>query len=147
MVVITKKKEETLALGAKIAKEFKGGEILKLQGNLGAGKTAFVKGLAKGLGIKKPVRSPTFNLMKVYTVKNNLKIKKMVHLDCYRIKNPLEIVEIGLLDYLQQPHTLTVIEWPEKIKTTLKRYQTKNVFFTNLGENRRKISFNLKQTH
>ena len=139
MVIKTNSLEETIKLGQKIVPKLKGGTILELQGNLGSGKTTFVKGLALGLGIKKPVRSPTFNLIRTYVVKNNSKIKRLAHIDCYRLKNPQEIIEIGLTDYLKDPFTLTAIEWPQKIRLILKKYRTKKIIFSCIKENSRKI--------
>jgi len=115
--------QQTIKLGEKIAKQLSGGEILLLQGELGSGKTIFVKGLAKGLGIRKIVTSPTFVLFKVYPVKNNKKIKQLVHVDCYRLKDGREVMEAGLEDYLFRPDTVTVVEWGNKIKKFVNDYQ------------------------
>lgn len=138
MLIKSKSLSETLGLGEKISQQLKGGEILKLEGQLGAGKTAFVKGMALGFNIKKPVRSPTFNLIKIYNLKNK-PIKQLVHVDCYRLKNEAEIVELGLLDYLNQPAIVVVIEWPQKIETILKKYKTKKLSFKIIDENQREI--------
>ncbi|MDP3986265.1 MAG: tRNA (adenosine(37)-N6)-threonylcarbamoyltransferase complex ATPase subunit type 1 TsaE, partial [Candidatus Veblenbacteria bacterium] len=75
---------QTRALGTKLAGELKGGELLALTGHLGSGKTTFLKGLAKGLGVKDTVTSPTFVLMKVYPAKHK-NIRTFVHVDCYRL--------------------------------------------------------------
>lgn len=143
MRIVTKNLKQTLELGKKIARQLKGGEIFKLEGDLGSGKTAFVKGLAAGLGINKPVRSPTFNLLKIYNVQKNKNIRTLVHVDCYRLKKPEEIVEIGLLDYLEKPKTVTAIEWPEKIETILKKYLAQKFSFRFLKENERSITSNI----
>ncbi|KKR48694.1 MAG: putative ATPase or kinase [Candidatus Magasanikbacteria bacterium GW2011_GWC2_40_17] len=141
MVFTSHSEEETQKLGKKIGKKLPTGSILLLKGNLGSGKTTFLKGLAKELGIKKSLRSPTFNLMRVYHLKKNSRIKSFIHLDCYRIKNLQEIIEIGLFDYLDEKQTLAAIEWPEKIATQLKKYKTKKILFKVLSENKRKISY------
>jgi len=118
--IITNSEKQTFNVGKKLSKSLKGGEVLALSGNLGAGKTVLIKGIASGLGIKKPVTSPTFVLMKVYNVKNSkIKIKQLVHIDCYRTSGKDEIEAIGALDYFNQPDTITVIEWAEKIKNIL----------------------------
>lgn len=114
---ITKSEKQTFNLGKKIAKTLKGGEILALIGELGAGKTVFVKGVAAGLGVKQIVTSPTFVLMKVYPIKD--KIKQLVHIDCYRIINPKEIFDIGATEYFDRKDTVTMIEWADKIKNIL----------------------------
>lgn len=118
MKILTKSEKETLALGEKFGKKLKGGEVIALQGNLGAGKTILTKGIAKGLGIKNIVNSPTFILMNIYDVKKS-DIKQLVHVDCYRIKKPDEIVNIGLEEYYYDQDCVVIIEWPEKIKEIL----------------------------
>jgi len=130
---------QTIALGKKLAKTFKGGEVIALFGELGAGKTTLVKGIAAGLGIRKVITSPTFLLMRVYPLRppaptrrrrgersaasptRHEKIKTLVHLDCYRIKNAAEISALGLEEYLGRDDAAVVIEWPEKIKKLLPR--------------------------
>ncbi len=131
MNVITYSEKQTLALAKKLAKKFKGGETIGLIGQLGAGKTIFTKGLAKGLGIKKNITSPTFVLMRVYPVKKHPKIKNLVHLDAYRIKQANELLAIGIKDYLNQPDTAVIIEWADKIKKILPR-KTKFIKIKNI---------------
>ena len=104
---------QTRAFGAKLARELKDGEIIALVGHLGSGKTTFIKGLAKGLGVKDIVTSPTFVLMKIYKTNHKI-IKQFVHVDCYRVPGS-ELAAIGLGDYLKQPDTVMAIEWAEKL--------------------------------
>lgn len=116
--------QETIELAREIAPKLKGGDILALSGDLGAGKTTFTKGLAVALGITKNVTSPTFAIMNVYElpeIKNG--IKTLVHIDAYRLETSDEILTIGVQDYLSQPDILTVIEWPEKIQPMLDNYK------------------------
>jgi tRNA threonylcarbamoyladenosine biosynthesis protein TsaE len=136
MKYLTKSAKQTLNLGKKLAKRLKGGEILGLIGELGAGKTVLIKGIAAGLGIKKIITSPTFVLMKVYPVKG--KIKQLVHIDCYRIKDPQEIADIGATEYFGQEDTVTVIEWADKIKKILPQERI-NISIKIKGENSREI--------
>lgn len=138
MKYLTKSEKQTFNLGKKIAKTLKGGEVLALTGELGAGKTVLVKGIAAGLGIKKIITSPTFVLMKVYPVRNGvsngvyplkaksykLKADKLVHIDCYRTTDPQEIDDIGATEYFGRSDAITVIEWAEKIKKILPRQKT-----------------------
>lgn len=118
----TNSKAATIKLGQSLVKQLTGGEVLALIGNLGSGKTTFVKGLARGLGIKQPITSPTFVLLKVYPVTKHKIIKQLVHVDCYRLPAGrhgvpgIELAKISLDDYLNDHHTITVIEWAEKIK-------------------------------
>lgn len=119
----SKTPEETLNFAKKFAKKLKGGEVLALVGNLGAGKTVFTKGLAKGLGVKRTVNSPTFVLMKVYETKKQKNKKteklKLIHIDCYRLKDPQELLDIGAGEYFEDKNTVVVIEWADKIKKIL----------------------------
>jgi len=127
--IITHSEKETIKFAADLAKKLKGGEIIGLIGDLGAGKTVFVKGLAKGLGIKKTIISPTFVLMKIYSLSEKQeKIKNLVHIDVYRLPKPEDIITIGASEYWQRSDTVTVIEWADKIKKVLPP-QTKFIKF------------------
>ena len=106
------------AFAAKYAKTLKGGEVLALTGDLGSGKTAFTKGLAKALGIKKTVQSPTFLLMKCYPVlqPTTYNLRTLCHVDAYRIKNERELVNIGFGEMLDDPAVVAVVEWADLVK-------------------------------
>ena len=118
---ITTSEKETFELGEKLAKKLKGGEIIGLEGELGAGKTILAKGIAMGLGIKKNITSPTFVVMKIYKIKNpKLKIQNLVHVDAYRIEGEQELVDIGLGEYLGSKNLVVIIEWADKVKKMLK---------------------------
>lgn len=120
METITRSVEATKALGKKLAATLTGGDIVALFGELGAGKTTLVKGIAEGLEIKEEITSPTFTLMNVYQIQSQKsKVQSLVHIDTYRLKNEQELIAIGAQDYLGQPDTITVIEWPEKIRGLL----------------------------
>ena len=135
--VVTKSETETRKLAVKLAKTLKGGEVIGLVGDLGAGKTAFVKGLAQGLGIKKRISSPTFVLMKVYPVKHK-SIKHFVHVDAYRIKKAKALTEIGLEDYSKANDAIVVIEWADLVKKLLPRKSIR-IQFIHLKNNERTI--------
>ncbi len=113
---ISQDSAETTEFGRSLAQEFVGGEVLVLTGDLGAGKTCFSQGVAKGLGIKKKVNSPTFVVMKVYDLRNSNGPKKFCHIDAYRLESAEDLIAIGALDYLNRADTVTVIEWAEKVK-------------------------------
>ncbi|OGF21542.1 tRNA (adenosine(37)-N6)-threonylcarbamoyltransferase complex ATPase subunit type 1 TsaE [Candidatus Falkowbacteria bacterium RIFOXYB2_FULL_38_15] len=118
MHFISKNEKETLAFAEKFAKKLKGGEMIGLTGDLGAGKTVFVKGLAKGLGIKENIQSPTFLLMKVYKINLRSKmsdVRSLVHIDAYRLSRGEELTDIGVMDWLGKKDTVTVIEWIENV--------------------------------
>lgn len=112
----TENEKQTMALAQAFAASLKGGEILALEGDLGAGKTVFARGLAKALGIKQKINSPTFVIMKVY--KGQLEKKKInfCHIDAYRLQTAKDLEAIGALDYFSDPKSLVLIEWAEKIK-------------------------------
>jgi tRNA threonylcarbamoyladenosine biosynthesis protein TsaE len=127
MIIITNSTEETEKIGIELSAKLKGGNIVLLSGNLGAGKTALVKGIAKGFGIKNTITSPTFTLMNLYPVNHSQStIKQLVHIDTYRLKNEHELIEIGAEDYLGKPNTICLIEWPDKIEELLKNYNQKD---------------------
>jgi len=92
--------------------------VLTLQGNLGAGKTTFMQALAKDLGVKEVVTSPTFVVMRVYETEHTY-FTKLVHIDAYRFENPEEVIQLKLDEYLSNPHTLICIEWPERLSGQL----------------------------
>jgi len=139
MEIITKSKEETLEFGKKLSEYVQGGDILLLNGNLGAGKTTLVKGLAANLGIKSEITSPTFTLMNVYPTTSSENIKNLVHIDTYRLKDEKELEEIGVNDYLANPDYLCVVEWPEKMSKLLQNKKTIIVTIETISENERKI--------
>lgn len=128
---------ETSALAHNITTHLKGGDIVALSGDLGAGKTTFTKGIAVALGITKTITSPTFAIMNVYDLpKEKNGIKTLVHIDAYRLESPDEILTIGAEDYLGEPQVLTVVEWPEKIQTVLDNYETIDFQFLVTAEHR-----------
>lgn len=110
----------------------KSGSTFLLTGDLGAGKTTFVRGLAKSLKIKDVVQSPTFNIMKVY-MKGD---RPLIHIDAYRLAD--FNVDIGLDEYIGYESGLTVIEWPQFIEDLLPETAIE-INITNIGENERKI--------
>jgi len=102
-----------------IAKGLRGGEIFALIGTLGAGKTTFVKAIGKELKIKHHITSPTFALLNCFPVKIKNKQLLMYHLDLYRTKNFIEAKSLGLTEFWGKIHTITFIEWADKIKNHL----------------------------
>lgn len=118
MIYSSNSPKETENIAGAIAKELKPGDVLCLTGDLGAGKTAFVQGLVKALGVKDPISSPTFTIVNCYN--GNIPV---YHFDVYRIDDCDEMYEIGYEEYVYGDG-ITVIEWPDKIKEILpeKRY-------------------------
>ena len=97
---------------ASLIKGFKNSLIINLIGNLGAGKTTFVRGLIQELGFDEFVKSPTFTIVESYE-SDNLKV---FHFDLYRIEDDKELQAIGVEDYLTEENAITLVEWPEKSK-------------------------------
>ena len=110
---ISHNQAQTEDIGARLAQALTGGEVLALYGGLGAGKTAFTRGLARGLGIARPVTSPTFTLLHQY--KGRLALN---HFDVYRLSSVEEAEDIGI-DEIMQTDGVTVIEWPERVEELL----------------------------
>ncbi len=107
--------EYTRDLARDYAECMKGGEIISLCGDLGAGKTVFAKGFAAGLGVKEEITSPTFTVMNEYVGdKFNL-----YHYDAYRLKSGREAYEAGLCDYLGDKNSVCLIEWAENMISAL----------------------------
>ena len=113
IIIISKNVNETISLGEKIAKFLFKGSVITLNGDLGAGKTTFTKGIGKGLNIKEEINSPTFNILKCYFNKNDL---NMYHIDAYRLEEvPNENKNIGLEEVIEGDG-VTLIEWDKFIK-------------------------------
>ena len=141
---ITKSAKATQRLGEILAKEIlnrplgKGPVVLTLQVVLGAGKTCLLQGLAKGLGIKEKIKSPTFIIMRKFKIQNS-KFKTFYHFDCYRIQKPKEILDLGLRNIIKNTKNIVAIEWPESIKRVLPRGLVL-IQFKLIGKNSRKIT-------
>ena len=103
MTLITHSPEETRALAQQVAKQLHKGDCIALIGDMGVGKTVFVQGLAKGLGITAQVTSPTFSLMNMYA--------HLYHFDLYRLGQE-EIFDLGFDEYFYDENSISVVEWP-----------------------------------
>jgi len=142
--MLSSSENETKEFGKQLAAKLSCGDIVLLEGELGAGKTTLVKGIAEGLGIKDGITSPTFTLMNVYKINNEqLTINKLVHIDTYRLKNEQELLDIGAEDYLGKPDTVCIVEWPEKIQNLLKYKKTIAITMAHAEGNQRKITTSL----
>lgn len=113
--VLLASEEETAAFAGRLAPELRGGDVLCLHGDLGAGKTTFTRSLVRALGSPAPVSSPTFTLIHEY---NGGRLP-VVHVDAYRLSGPDEGEDIGLSEYLRRNDSVMVIEWPERIADLL----------------------------
>lgn len=135
MKLISTSAKQTQDVGAKLAKLLKPGDVLALAGNLGSGKTVFVKGLASGMGCKeKEVLSPTFVLLRQYRGKVTIN-----HFDLYRLKDICQLEQIGYEEYFYGAG-VTVVEWADRVKKALPK-ESLRVEFKILGQERRLIQF------
>ena len=134
MEYICKNLDDTKKLAEEFSKTLVGGEVITLNGDLGAGKTTFTQFFAKAFGIKEAVTSPTFTLMNQY-LSGKL---KLYHFDMYRIDDIDEILETGLTEYFGAKDAVCLIEWAENIKPLLPQKLIK-ISIEKLGENERKF--------
>ncbi len=116
--------------------------VVGLYGNLGAGKTAFVKEIAKIIGIKENISSPTFVILKRYEIKN-LKFKNLVHIDAYRLENGKDLESLKWSEIIRNPDNLIFIEWPDRVKKALPKNILK-IYFEFVDEETRRIEVLLK---
>lgn len=142
--IITKTAQETKKIGrdlaAKIVKsKSKDNQalVIGLEGDLGSGKTTFIQGLAQGLGIKEPITSPTFVILKMIELKQG-KWNYFYHIDCYRISNPEDLLDLDFKEIINQP-SIVVIEWAERVKEILPQ-NARWIKFEYLSQNERKIT-------
>jgi len=119
-----KSEQETRALGKKIGLLLRGGEVIELIGDVGAGKTTFVKGLAIGLGIDEDVQSPSFTISRVYDARDGILLS---HYDFYRLSDA-GIMADELTETTQDPTTVTVIEWADIVEGILPERRLRIVF-------------------
>ena len=107
---ITKTEQETEELGSRLAKQLPDGAVVAMYGDLGAGKTAFVRGMARGMGIDCRVSSPTFTIVNEYPGP-----RELIHFDMYRLSGADELFEIGWEDYLSRG-AVCAVEWSENVQ-------------------------------
>ncbi len=154
-VIHTDSFKETQSIGQNLASQIlakkpgKKAVVLALSGDLGAGKTTFLQGFARGLGIKEIVNSPTFVIMKKFKIKKptlsvlsrprDLRQRWFYHFDCYRLEDSgpasaegygaaREILELGFREIISNPQNIVAIEWPEKIKKVMPKKIVKITF-------------------
>lgn len=130
MEYISNNEKETKQIATEYAKTIKKGDVILLHGDLGAGKTVFVKGVAKHFGIKEEVTSPTYAYLNVYG-------DFIYHYDCYRLASGEDAMMLGLTDYFNGEN-VCIIEWSENIKDVLPN-NVREVFIEKLDIDKRKI--------
>src|SRR3989344_7044795 len=130
--------------------------VVAIEGELGAGKTTLVKGIAKALGIKTHITSPTFVLLKQYEIPSKAKslkskvikvaslrplpldLRQLIHIDAYRLKDHHDLVALGIKEIISDPKNIVLIEWSERVKPILPSKRIK-VHIDHVGENERRI--------
>ena len=130
VTMITNGEKETIEFAKNFAKTLKSGDVVLLNGEMGAGKTVFVKGVALALGIDAEIVSPTYAYMNDYN-------GKLFHFDCYRLTSGEDAEGLGLTDYFYA-NGICVIEWSENIKSVLPQ-NCKIVNITTISKNKRRI--------
>ncbi len=138
--IITGSNLETKNFAKKLAPSLKGGSLVCLYGDLGAGKTVFAKGIAQALGIEEEVNSPSYTILKIYRLKE--KKFDLAHFDFYRLKDhELNYPPADLQDYLTKDY-LVLIEWPERVEKFLPKSKGRvNIVIKNIGDNKRELKF------
>lgn len=130
---ISRSEAETEAIGESFAKNLKPGTVVAMYGDLGAGKTAFVRGMARGMGLECRVSSPTFTIVNEYEGE-----RELIHFDMYRLESSDELFDIGWEDYLSRG-AICAVEWSEKVDDAFFGDETV-LRIEKLGDNERKIT-------
>lgn len=139
---ITKILAKELAQSILLSPQKKGALVLALKGELGAGKTSFIQGLAKGLGIKENVLSPTFLIAKSYKLQAK-NYKLFYHIDAYRLKNSKELLQLEWKEIIANPNNIVAVEWADNVKSIIPKDAPWISFSYNReGTTKRTISFN-----
>lgn len=133
---VTNSVEETFELGKRFGQSLHGGEVIEFVGDLGAGKTSFMRGLAEGIQSEDNVTSPTFTISNQYTGRDGLSIH---HYDFYRLQDPGLIAE-DLAEAIQDPKAIVCVEWAESVRGVLPENRI-TIQITTLEENSREFKF------
>ena len=151
-IITTRSAAETKKIASKLAKEIAArtsdhARVIALSGNLGAGKTTFVQGFARALGITDRIQSPTFVLMKIYSLTRRKYIKHLVHIDAYRIESLREVEHLRLRELFNDKDALILIEWADRIKKILPKDTTWITFSHGQKSNERTMEVLGKPLH
>lgn len=139
MEILLASTQETKKLAGEIAKKVRPGDVIGLYGELGAGKTTFVRFMVDAMGFSARVQSPTFVIMRKYSgEKENKGISHINHVDLYRITKEDELENLGLEEILEDEKAVTLIEWPEIAEPMLPKQMIK-IKFEYVDENSRKV--------
>ena len=113
---LSRSEADTEELGAALASELEPGSVVLLYGDLGAGKTVFSRGFARGLGVTEPVSSPTYTIVQEYTLSTG---GRLYHMDLYRISDEHAALGFGVDEFLNEPGAISLVEWPDRIRGLL----------------------------
>ena len=142
MEFLSKNTEDTKYIAHRFVSDLKTSQgealVFGLYGDLGAGKTTFMKYVASEFGIQETIQSPTFVIMKKYKLVNST-FDFLIHIDSYRLESGEEILKLDWLQIIRNPKNIIFIEWPDKIKDVMPEH--KKIFFEHITENERKITF------
>ena len=108
---VSKSVKETINFGKRLGRILRKGDVVALCGELGSGKTRFIQGFAKGLGLRQRLTSPTFVLLKKY--------KNLYHIDCYRLNKPKNLLDLDFKEIISNSQNIVLIEWAEKVRSML----------------------------
>jgi len=148
MIFLSKSLKGTAQIAADFAKKItknppeddhQGAVIVGLYGELGSGKTTFMKYLAESFGIEETIKSPTFVIMKFFNLSFLQSFNKLIHIDAYRIEKEEEMINLGWQEIISDSKNLICIEWPDRIAGIMPKHIM--VTFEHVRENERKISF------
>lgn len=150
MAVVTKSAQETEQAGedvvADIMDEMKErgkpgtATVIGLKGELGAGKTTFMKGVARALSVPDTITSPTFVIEKVYELPDELPFDHLIHIDAYRIEESRELISLGWHEILSDPKNIIFVEWPERVEDIMP-HRTIEILFAVKGREEREIRY------
>lgn len=153
MTIFSRSAAETKKIASILAREITRSKtsatafVIALSGDLGAGKTTFAQGFAKALGVENRILSPTFVLMKIYNLQLTTRTrtpcayKYLVHIDCYRIGSPKDLISLGIKNILRDKDAIILIEWPERIRRLIPERALLVRFRHGKKENERRIDF------
>jgi tRNA threonylcarbamoyladenosine biosynthesis protein TsaE len=142
VITVSKSLEQTGQLAGHFLESLNRGaaaSVVGLYGDLGSGKTAFVQAVARALGVKEKVTSPTFVIMKVYNLTGK-RYDKLIHIDGYRLKSGMELLKLGFGQRLKDSRSLIFVEWPENVAGALPD-EIRKISFKFVDETSREIEF------
>mgnify|MGYP001600504900 CR=1 FL=1 len=139
---VSKNPEETNLIARDFLNTLEGKDkatVVALEGELGAGKTAFTQEVGKILGVTENMHSPTFVIEKIYAI-DFRNFKRLIHIDAYRLEKPTELLHLGWEELIKEPENLVLVEWPENVAGIIPK-SAKRISFKFIDETTREISY------